>query len=378
MPSRNYLAVTLLVCAALTLAGCGTNSIKVCPLASCRCGQNSDVCLAPQFLYANGVNGLVTAFPIDNNTGALGQSTSVSTARATDSLGMAVLNHQFLYVSSPLVSISGESSIDAWSINGGTDALVTVSGSPFGLGPLSFAAGLATNEAANVLYVGDAGRIDALKADENGVLTAISGSPFLSGTNLYLTVDPQNRFLFASADDPPGSVFAFTIDSTGALAAVAGSPFPTIPNFGGNTRPYEIVVDSSGSFVYTTLSETGQIAAFSIVTPGGALNPVPGSPFTIGDTPVSLTTVNNFLYASNGTIYGYSIAPGTGVLTPLSGSPFPIHGGALTTDIFGRFLYVSSSAGIFAFTIDSTTGALAPIAGSPFPNAGATVLTIAR
>lgn len=377
MPSRNLLAPIL--AALLLLVGCGTNRGTACPLASsCGCGQNSDDCAAPQFLYANGVNGQITAFPVDNNTGALGQSTSVSRTGTADSLGMAALNNQFLYVSSIQVSISGGSSIDAWSINGGTGVLTTIPGSPFGLGPFSVAAGLATNGSANVLYVGDAGKINALKADATGALTVLPGSPFLSGTNLYLAVDPQNRFLFASADDPPGSVFAFTIDSTGALTAVAGSPFPTIPNFVGNTQPYEIVVDSTGSFVYTTLSGTGQIAAFSIVTPGGALDPVPGSPFTIGNTPVSLTTVNNFLYASNGTVYGYSIAPATGILTPLSGSPFAVHGGALTADISGRFLYVSSSAGILAYTIDSTSGALTPIAGSPFPSAGATVLTIAR
>jgi 6-phosphogluconolactonase (cycloisomerase 2 family) len=172
---------------------------------------------------------------------------------------------------------------------------------------------------AQVLYVADAGNIDALKADANGVLSAVIGSPFPAGTNFCLTVDPQDRYVLASDDTPPGSVLAFTIDAnTGALSAVAGSPFATIPGYVGTTQPSGIVVDSTGSFVYTGLLTTGQIAAFSIVPTTGALNPVPGSPFAAGNRPIALATVNNFLYVSNAqdfTVSGYSINPTTGVLT---------------------------------------------------------------
>src|SRR5258708_6285485 len=224
---------------------------------------------------------------------------------------MAVLNNQFLYVSSPSPTLGGTSTIDAWSIDLGTGSLTTVPGSPFPLAPVSVPVGLAVSSTAQILYVGDVGKIDALKADTNGVLSAVIGSPFLAGTNLYLTVDPQNRFVFASDDTTPGNVLAFTIDaSTGALGAVPGSPFPTIPGFVGNTQPREIVVDSSGSFVYTVLMSTGQIAGFSIVASTGALNLLPGSPFNAGAGPVSLARVNSFLYVSNlidGTISGYQI-----------------------------------------------------------------------
>jgi len=291
-------------------------------------------------------------------------------------LGMAALSNQFLYVSNPAAPIGGTSSIDAWTIDPSTGALKTVSGSPFSLEPLSYAAGLATNAPAQVLYVGDAGRIDALKADATGGLSPILGSPFPAGTNLYLTVDPLNRFLFASDDTPPGNVLAFTIDaSSGGLTAVQGSPFPTIPGYVGNTQPSEIVVDPSGSFVYTGLLATGQVAAFAIM-PSGALNPVPGSPFAAGKGPIALATVNSFLYVSNaqdGTISGYSISSTTGVLTPLANSPFPIHGGALAASPFGGFLYTSGSGGLLTLSIDST-GALSQV-GSPIPYAGATVLT---
>jgi hypothetical protein len=61
---------------------------------------------------------------------------------------MAALGNQFLYVSNPQLTLGGASSIDAWSINLGSGALTTVSGSPFSLGPLSLAAGLAADSSA--------------------------------------------------------------------------------------------------------------------------------------------------------------------------------------------------------------------------------------
>jgi 6-phosphogluconolactonase len=382
MQLRSYVALSLILTsllAVLALGGCGYNGTKVCPLAGC-CGAASDTCAVPQYLYALGLNGQISAFPIDGGTGAPGSPTS--TSGPANSLGMAAINNQFLYASNPQLSQLGASgSIDAWSINLGTGALTTVQGSPFSLGPLSLGAGLAANGPAQVLYVGDAGRIDALKADANGALSTVIGSPFPAGTNLFLTLDPQNRFLFASDDTPPGNVLAYTVDPvSGALSTVSGSPFTTIPGYAGNTQPGAIVVDSTGSFVYAVLTAANQIAAFKIVTPSGALTPVSGSPFNSGTRPLALATVNNFLYVSNaqdGTISAYTIDSTTGALTQLSGSPFAIYAGPLAASPFGGFLYTTGSGGLLTLRIDPQTGALTPV-GSPIPYGGATVLTFVQ
>ena len=358
----------------LALGGCGSVSPKVCTLSGC-CGPTSDACAVPQFLYANGLNGQISVFSIVNGSGVSGPSSSVS--GAANSLGMSALNSQFLYASNPASPVGGTSSIDAWAIAPGTGALTPLPGSPFSLGPLSFAAGLAMNNAAQVLYVADAGKIDALHADATGALTPILGSPFLGGGTLYLTVDPLSRFVFASDDAPPGSVVAFTISSTGALTAVPGSPFATIPGYVGTTRPSQIVTDATSSFVYTGLMATGQVAAFSVNASTGALTPVPGSPFPAGNNPLSLAAVNNFLYVSNfsdGTISGYSIDPTNGALTALAGSPFAIHGGPLVASRFGGFLYTTGPGGLLAFSINPQSGALTQV-GSAIPYGGATVLT---
>ncbi|HMC62352.1 MAG TPA: beta-propeller fold lactonase family protein [Candidatus Solibacter sp.] len=369
MLPRTHL-LTLCAFALLALAGCGTSS-KVCNLAAC-CGAGADACPVQRYLFAAGLTGQVSAFPVVGG-GALGSPVSV--AGPAHTLGMAALNNQFLYVSD-----FQNQSVDEWSINPSSGVLTPVPGSPLSLGTLNFGAGLATNSTANIVYVGDVAKIDAFKADATGALSALSGSPFPSGSDFFLVIDPQSRFLFGADVDPPGGVDAFTIDSTGALTAVAGSPFPAIPNFVGNTMPNAIVVDSTGRFVYLALGGTGQIAAFSIITPSGALNPVPGSPFAAGNTPLTMVAANNFLYVSNaldGTLSGYSIAPTTGILTPLSGSPFQVRAAALATDPAGAILYASGATGIMAFTVDAS-GGLTPIAGSPFPGGPATVLTFVQ
>jgi 6-phosphogluconolactonase len=378
MQLRNCFALGLILTsllALLALGGCGSNSpTNICPLTGC-CGPTSDACFAPQYLFALGLNGELDVFPISPSNGTPGSPTS--TSGLTGSLGMAVMNNQFLYISNPQLPL-GSSTIEAWSINLSSGVLTTVPGSPFALGPLELPAGLAVDSSAQVLYVGEAGGIDAFQAGVNGGLSAVTGSPFPAGLNIYLTVDPQNRFLFASDDLAPGNVLAFTINaSTGALSAVAGSPFPTIPGYVGNTQPGQIVVDSTGSFVYTVLTGTNQIAAFSITASTGVLTAVTGSPFSTGSRPLAMATVNNFLYVSNtsdATVSGYAIDPTTGVLSALAGSPFAIYAGPMATSFDGAYLYTTTQAGLTTFSINPQTGALTQV-GTPIPYGGASVLT---
>lgn len=358
-------------CLALFLSGCGSSTTHVCNVAPGCCGPAAACPAPPQHLFAAGLNGKITSFPVFGGT--LGTPTSISGPQV--SFGMAVMGSQFLYASNSVAQPAG--SVDAWTINPDSGTLTAVSGSPFSLGSFSLPGGLAANNNAQVLYVADVGGIDALHADATGALTALGGSPFPAGTGLYLAVDPFDKFLLASDTTPPGNVLAYMIDSTGALTAVPGSPFPIAGTT--STQPNQIVVDSSGKFVYVDLLTTNQVAGFSIDASTGALTPVPGSPFSAGKGPLGLATVNNLLYVSNtmdGTISGYTIDPTSGVLTPISGSPFPINAAALTANLLGNFLYTSGVKGLQVWSIDLTTGALTQ-AGPPVPFAGATMLVFA-
>ena len=369
------LTIVLTISALLTLGGCGGSSgTKVCNVAGGCCNNNPAACPALQFLYANGINSQIATFPVIAGS-ALGAPTF--TPSASPSLGMAAMNNQFLYVSNP-VPLSG-SAIDAWAIAPGTGTLTTIPS--FSLGIFSVASGMAVDSNASVLYVADAGKIDALHSDATGALTPLANSPFASGTNLYLVVDPTNKFLFASVDDPPGGLFAFTIDSGGSLTPVAGSPFAATT---GNSQPGQVVVDGTSSYVYAVLNTTGQVAGFAIAPSTGVLTPVPGSPFIAGKAPLAIATTsfqtNNYLYVSNaqdGTVSGYSINGANGVLTPIPGSPFAIAAGALTTNP-ENILFASTAAGMRVFDINPQTGALTEVKGSPFPGPGATVLAFVQ
>ena len=208
---------------------------------------------------------------------------------------------------------------------------------------------------------------------------ALSGPPNVLESGFSIVVDPSGGFLYAADDDPPGGIFAFTTGSTGALTAVPNSPFTIPGQTVTNSLPIGIV--DNGTYVYAALSQTNQIAAFSIVSGTGALTAVPGSPFPAGTAPTALIVAGNFLYAinsSDATLSGYSINPANGALTALSGSPFAIAGVSLATDYFGEYLWIAGSTGIQAFDIDSASGALTVVSGSPFLATGATLLTFVQ
>jgi 6-phosphogluconolactonase len=367
----------------LALTCCGTSAPPIpCEVparssnsATCTCGTGE--CPAqpgPQFLYATTLGGQILALSIDQtNNGAL---TSIgSVPGPTAGLGLAAVDNQFLYASD-----THNAQLDGFSIDQTTGALTALGGSPFSTGTLSVPGVLAAppgemGSSSLLLYAADAGTIDTFTISAAGLPTALSGSPYVPEAGFSIVVDPSSYFLYAADDDPPGGIFAFT---TNPLTAVLNSPFSIPGQTVADSLPAGIA-DSRGSYVYAALSQTNQIAAFSIASSGG-LTPVPGSPFAAGATPTAVVVAGNFLYAINSldaTISGYSINSSNGVLTPLSSSPFSIVGFSLASDYLGQRLYVAGLTAIQAFNIDATSGALTP-SGSPFPVAGAQLLTVVQ
>lgn len=353
----------------IALVGCGSSSgTVVCPDAPCTSTSPAE------FLYATSSNGQVLSLPVDPATGAVGAATSV--AGPAMSLSIAAVGSQFVYASDFQNDL-----IYGYSINSTSGALTPAAGSPFAQAPLSVPNGLGAAPAGNFLYATVGVGIDAFTINGAGVPALLAGSPFASGGNLFLALDPSGKFLFAPDIGPPNGVSAFTIDSTtGALTSVPGSPFAFAGQTVLNSNPVGIVVDSTGQFVYVALRATNQVAAFSIVSGTGALASVPGSPFPAGNLPFFMATTGKFLYVSNagdGTASGYSIDPASGVLTPLPGSPFAVPAPSLVADPSGKYLYGGSGSGILAFTINAD-GSLTPVSGSPFPAPAATALTIVQ
>ena len=122
-----------------------------------------------------------------------------------------------------------------------------------------------------------------------GALTAVSGSPFASGTEpgpvaIYppsvpvtaSTCCPSAKFVLVG-NTGGNSLSVFSIDSAGTLTALAGTPIA----LGTNAQPSSIAVDPGGKFVYVSIVPK-EVAGFAIDSNTGALTPISGSPFSLG------------------------------------------------------------------------------------------------
>jgi 6-phosphogluconolactonase (cycloisomerase 2 family) len=171
-------------------------------------------------------------------------------------------------------------------------------------------------------------------------------------------------------------VSAYSLNLTsGALTPVAGSPFVT----GGS--PNGLVVDHTGTHVYSAETQPNEVSGFSINATTGALTPVVGSPFAANfavqpiRTPV-MDAEGNRLHVANGTnVDCFLLDHSTGGLTELGLSI--TNGGAIALALDGPddFLYALDNVDnqIEVFSIAPSNGALTLISGSPFalfPGAG--------
>jgi 6-phosphogluconolactonase (cycloisomerase 2 family) len=117
----------------------------------------------------------------------------------------------------------------------------------------------------------------------SGALTAVSGSPFASGTQpgpvaiappLVAGKASSAKFVFVG-DTGGNTLSTYAIDSAGNLAAI-GAPTP----LGTDSQPSSIAVDSQGKFVFISIVPR-EMAGFTLDSSTGTLTPIPGSPFAV-------------------------------------------------------------------------------------------------
>jgi 6-phosphogluconolactonase (cycloisomerase 2 family) len=193
-------------------------------------------------------------------------------------------------------------------------------------------------------------------------------------------------FVYTNNDRTPNSVTAFSVAANGSLSAVPGSPFLTGGNgagggfFAANRITTAVVKD----VLYAANAGSNTVSAFSINPTTGVLTTIAGSPFATGGAGgngvgISLTATpdDKFLIAAIGgsmTITVFSIAA-NGSLSPVAGSPFPsgaagpLADAKVTSD--GKFLAVTSAPGNISMFNISAAGALAPLPGFPVADTGA-------
>lgn len=220
--------------------------------------------------------------------------------------------------------------------------------------------------------------IAGFKIGTNGLLTAITGSPFATtDVGAYLTFTPNGKFGYA--ENYPGSdLESFSVNTTSGVLTSTGTVV-------SGTRVSDVAITPKGNFLYSANNGDSTISGFAINATTGALTPVPGSPFAAGPECASdwIHPTGKFLYGANldGSISAFTINSTTGALTQLAGSPFagPAYaGGFLRGTPNGHFLYngTNTGTGVSAYSINQTTGALSPVPGSPFVAGSAPIAAI--
>lgn len=284
---------------------------------------------AGKYLFVgNAVSNNVSAYAINSSSGALTAVGGSPFAGPANISSVATASSgQFLYVAG---RFSG--SISAYSINSSSGALALISGSPFAAG--AYAQSISVDPSGKFLYVTDNGflRIYGFAINPTtGVLTPVAGSPFAvpPGVNpIAAAIDPLNRFLYVidAANNLPTAPFnqilVYGINTTsGVLTAVTGSPFSS----GTNEALAGVAAEPSGKFVYVT--NYASVLSFA-VNAAGTFTPGMGSPFNSSFSQVNAAVdpSGKYLYVINpysaSSISAYTINGTTGSLTPLPGSPF--------------------------------------------------------
>jgi 6-phosphogluconolactonase (cycloisomerase 2 family) len=248
---------------------------------------------------------------------------------------------------------------------------------------------------AQVNQNGGAAGVFSFAVDNNGSLTAVSGSPFATSSGpTALVTDPAGKFLYVA----DGNVDAFSIDlNTGALTPIAGSPYQPLspsgcPTCGRITLAFNLAIDPSGSHLYTADSFAGSIDAFNIDPSTGALTHMPGAPFVdrlptgqsmdpaFNPYGITIEPHGKFLYGYDSGDIDIAIFPinASGTLGPVQKTSNTFGGicagQLLKADPSGKFLYALGSQGtqcaagsaVLGFAINPANGSLSTLPGEPY------------
>ncbi len=233
------------------------------------------------------------------------------------------------------------------------------------------------NAAGGYLYAeNNNSTIAAYAIASSGALTAISGSPYASNTLgpafFEIAVDPKGPYLYTTGTQSE-NVAVFSIGSNGGL-----KPASSKANAGtGASFPFFSPNDKR--LYVTDYVNGGAIAAFNVKPKSGALKAIAGSPFGVGcpgfctSNPTALVMHGSYLYSVDN--YGWYVSSfsvaADGALTELNS--YATHSGpneAVMTPNGGD-LYVTNGASADISAYGVANGVLTQLSGSPFSAGGA-------
>lgn len=281
-----------------------------------------------------------------SNSASAGTSTQVNTAPTA--------KPKFAYTGNQGRSLSG------YSVDPSTGALTPLSGFPLAVGANPE---YVTHDPQNrFLIMSDIGanmlHVYAINAT-TGALTEVSPSPYNTMIESEMVVvDPSGTHVYLYRTG--GSVFypgvsgnqiaAFNLSSTGVLSPVSGSPFLTTAPGAVFDSVWGMVIDAAGKFLY--LQDRSHLYTFGIDATSGSLTLLQTLPVQFGGG-IALDPAGHYLYAAGsettnpvvyGSLFAYAIDPVSGLLTLAKSSPMAKQSGAFTLSL--------SPDGNFAYTIE--------------------------
>jgi 6-phosphogluconolactonase (cycloisomerase 2 family) len=241
-PTGKYLLVTNNLSDTVSVFSIDAGSGALSPVGSPVFANASptEILVTPsgKFVYVTNPGlGLVTSFTFSN--GVLQQMPTSPVVSGAGAFGLAVDGSgRFLYVANPSApnpSLNTTGNISGFNIDPTTGALTPMLGSPFTSGTSTVNTGpsaLTLDPFGRFIYATAAGSSDSIWCftitPTNGQLVPITNSPFsLAAGGLFALIDPSGNYFYTGTQSGNG-IAGYTYDSsTGVLTAISGSPFST-------------------------------------------------------------------------------------------------------------------------------------------------------
>lgn len=326
-----------------------------------------------RFLYAAIPNANdIVVYREDPNSGILTvlAGSPIAAGPAVQALALHP-NKKFLYAAN-----SAESDISVFAISS-TGALTEMTPRiQAGTSPIL----MAIDATGSFLYVANLGSTDlyTYSIGSGGASLSQVGQPFLLGLsplNMKLSSAGILFITFAGvAANLPGPIEAVTLSN--------GAPVSAIQVGQAGTEPNGLLIDSSGTHLYTANSVDNTISEFSISSSGN-LTELPGSPIQSNSSPEALLIDNSgkLLFVANtsaNNIGAFSIGS-DGSLTVVSANPStPCNAqpSFLAIDPSGKYIFVGnqSSPAIQSFSLDDSTGQLTSVASYAVGNTPSSIV----
>ncbi len=245
----------------------------------------ADAAAGPSFMYGYSIapgTGTLTAVPGNPQVGVGGTAPAAMVAAGDPVAG------EYILVADSTAGVSG---IDLYSIDLATGALANVS-SLTAISPAGNPQSIAVDPTHSFVYMANSttSNVSAFSYNLPGqTLLESTGSPFAVGPGTFaVRVDPSGRFVYTADSGGGGGVNAFQIDPASAVPGALIGPLQAALTSGISSDA--LAITSDGRFMYVSDNVgTGEIYLYAL-DPASGLMTALGIPLTLGDQAYGIVT----------------------------------------------------------------------------------------